>query len=455
MLSIKRTAVVTTAAASLTFTASAAFGAPAGTAPASHAPSAKLTAKQIAGLPSVQQNRLLDPLRRIAAALDTAGTQDDPAIYSSLSIDAPAGVVHLYVTDPAQSASLIRAAKKRDPRIRTGSIDVRKARYTLTQLHAARSALYTQQQNKKLQYRLSYVAVEPDSSGLEVGTPDPDQAATAPAPLAPFTGDQAPVEIRFVKAAAVRPTAWRDTKWSDSAPYIGGDSLVGPDHADGPNYLNRCTAGLPAVRNSDGKQALLTAAHCYRPSDRIYTHNPPAPATGKFYTAPDTGEDKYVGTVDPLFSYYYDAEELVGSSNNADISDSTSWKPIASTAYSYNGDYVCQDGIASFFMGFGTVCGIEVKNQDITYTIVSSDGKQHTTRGVEGTRLPTNDWAVAEGDSGGMVYADNGSSVQARGIVSAGHGTTTEDPSDASNYIEWTEVPDILKDLNLKLNPAK
>ncbi|MYQ96883.1 hypothetical protein GTY20_39570 [Streptomyces sp. SID4946] len=66
-----------------------------------------------------------------------------------------------------------------------------------------------------------------------------------------------------------------------------------------------------------------------------------------------------------------------------------------------------------------------------------------------------NDWAVAEGGSGGMVYADNGSSVQARGIISAGHGTTTEDPSDASNYIEWTEVPDILKDLNLKLNPAK
>jgi secreted trypsin-like serine protease len=64
---------------------------------------------------------------------------------------------------------------------------------------------------------------------------------------------------------------------------------------------------------------------------------------------------------------------------------------------------------------------------------------------------------VAEGDSGGMVYQNSGSTYIARGINSSGSGACCYSwgGSDrAFNYIYWTEAPDILGHFGLKLNPV-
>ncbi|MEV6948383.1 hypothetical protein AB0N07_41985 [Streptomyces sp. NPDC051172] len=257
------------------------------------------------------------------------------------------------------------------------------------------------------------------------------------------------VSVTFSKGQQATTTSWSDTKWRDSSPYIGGDQLT-----DG-NYY--CSAGLPAVRTSDNRPFMITAGHCFSTNDSVYTGGGFTPTMGHYSDGLTGTLGNDVGTVASV-STAWDAETISGSNNNGDESDSTTWHPVTSSGYSYNGDQVCQDGVASFFMQQGAVCGIDVTNQDITYSITDWAGT-HNVRGVEGTRLSSNiPWANAHGDSGAMVFSVSGSTRQARGVVSAGIGPCcysygTEGDT-AFNYILWTEAPDILGHFGMKLNPA-
>jgi hypothetical protein len=105
---------------------------------------------------------------------------------------------------------------------------------------------------------------------------------------------------------------------------------------------------------------------------------------------------------------------------------------VDSSAYSHNGDSVCQDGFTD-----GVICGIKVNKQDLYWT--GSNGIRH--RGVEGHNPGLT--AVQVGDSGGLVFAITGNTRQARGIVSYG----------GENLIRWTEVLDIYHSHGLKLAP--
>jgi hypothetical protein len=72
------------------------------------------------------------------------------------------------------------------------------------------------------------------------------------------------------------------------------------------------------------------------------------------------------------------------------------------------GDPACQSGAASYFMGYGNICGIHVTTPGISYQVSDWSGT-HSVRGVEGTRPINSAWAVAEGDCGGLVYVQTGS----------------------------------------------
>lgn len=415
-----------------------------------------LTLAKIAGMTPAEQGRILDPLRELASALDTAGKKTAGDVYSTVRIDAPRGVVHVSLTNPAEGPQLIQAAVNVDHRIDTHRISVERANYTLKQLHAARDTLLAQSASHQLPYRIYTAAVATDGSSLQVGV-DNAQVAQSRTPVArtALSGTTpsnvvAGVAVTFQPEEQVHTTSQADNKWHDGSPQIGGDVIT-----DG-NYY--CTAGLPAV-NSANAPVMITANHCFNPGNSVYTGAGARPAFGAYYTS-TTGElGNYVGKVTGN-APAWDAEELTGGQNNSDVQLSDTWHPVTSAGYTHNGDLVCQSGGASYFMGYGNVCGISVTNQDVTYSLADWGGT-HDVRGVKGTRLQSNvAWSNAEGDSGGMVYSVSGSTYQARGVVSAGSGRccyarpdTGEDV--AFNYIFWTEAPDILGYFGLKLNPAR
>ncbi|MCX5255137.1 S1 family peptidase [Streptomyces canus] len=408
---------------------------------------AKPALAQIAAMSVTDQNRILNPLRAIANAADQAGKTTQSGIYSTLRIDAPDDVVDIYLTDVSKGAQFLRAAQRVDRHIDTRLAKVEKAPYTLRQLHAARAQLLAEQAAHKLPYTIYTAAVATDGSSLQLTVSNPGAARAS----AQVRGDTAAnpagqqsvvggVPVTFASGRQLKADSWADTKWHDSTPFIGGDAI-----ADG-SYV--CSAGLPTVRTSDNHPIMVTADHCFTSGESIYTGASPTPTMGDFYNTNGGYPGNYVGTVTGK-STEWDAEELDGSNNNSDESDSTTWHPVVGDAYSYNGDSVCQDGVASFFMQEGTVCGIQVINQDITYTLETDNQGSYTVRGVEGVRSA---WAVAQGDSGAMVF-QAGTTRQARGIVSAGSADAPTGGGHAGTYIYWTEAPDILGHFGLKMNP--
>ncbi|MEV6726211.1 peptidase [Streptomyces xanthochromogenes] len=392
------------------------------------------TEAQIATMEPTQQAKLLEPLRHIANAVDSAGKASQSDAYAGLRIDAPKNVVHVYVTDRARTPKLLAAAHKADSTIDTKKIVVEKVRYNLNALHDARSRLLAKAEAKSLPYKIHSVAINAEKSVLDVAVDAPAKA-NASTPQLLSAGD---IPLNFTQGQKIEPVSWADVKWHDSPPFIAGDVIT-----DG-NYY--CSAGLPAVRKSDNTRVMVTAGHCFSNGQRVYTGAGTTPSFGKYYDGLNGQTGNYVGTVNGVATGW-DAEQLIGADNNADASESTGYVPVTSYAYSHNGDYVCQDGAASFFMQQGTVCGIHVINDDITYSMDNG----WTVRGVEGTRLPASPWATAHGDSGSMVYSTTGSTRQARGVVSA---LNTPYQTHAGNYLLWTEATDIFNHFGLKLNPT-
>ncbi|MFH8410128.1 peptidase [Streptomyces sp. NPDC018019] len=405
---------------------------------------ARYTEAQIAAMAPEKQDKLLAPLRAIADAAARAGAGSQADIYAGVRIDAPRETVYVYLTDTSRAAEFIKAASALDRRIDTGRITVVKAGHTRRALHEARDHLLAQEKAGELPYKIHAAAVAADASSLEVAVDKPGLASKTAAAarrnssarsLAPAPD----VPVVFKQGQRISPAArtWADVRWKDGTPFIAGDVLT-----DGSQY---CSAGLPAVRKSDNKPVMVTAAHCFANGTKIYTGSGTTPAFGKFYDGLNGELGNYVGTVNGVATGW-DAEQLVGTDNNADVSETAGYKPVTGVAYSHNGDFVCQNGAASFFMKQETVCGIKVISDDITYTLDTG----WKVRGVEGTRLPGNPWTVAHGDSGSMVYTANGSARQARGIVSALAGPYQ---TNAGSYLYWTEATDIFNHFGLKLNP--
>ena len=233
--------------------------------------------------------------------------------------------------------------------------------------------------------------------------------------------------------SAHKNDAWNKVKWHDHAPFIGGDAITR-------GAAGHCTLGLPAVRKSDGRQVMVTAAHC-------------APKVGmKVYTRAGTPGDfsnkvlgDFVGTATKV-NRTWDAVLLVGASNNADESDVNTWVPLTSVAYSFRGDYVCHSGARSAFLGHSSPCGIKVTKANTTWRMGG-----FLTRGVEGVDVSANHWGCVGGDSGATVWASTGNpnARQARGIISDGD----PDGTVGQKVVRWTEAVDIFNAFGLKLNP--
>lgn len=402
-----------------------------------------LTDVEIGTMAPAAQAALLDPLRAIAGALSDIGRGSDADVFTSVGIDANHDVVNLYLTNTARAVRIIQAAKAAHPSIDPNLIRVHTATYTLAAMDAGRDAYLAEQHS----YAVYAISPAPDGSGLQIEVDntataikkDGNQIAIKPIGAAktlvvPAASTTSTVARSFIKGSArhTRSAAWNNFKWYDSSPFIGGDVIT--------NGTGHCTAGLPAVRKSDGHPVMVTAAHCFGVGQRIYT------AAGTTWSWSNRGLGNYVGTVTSR-NLGWDAELLDGADNNADESDVSWWIPLTSVQYSYLGDWVCQSGAASASLGHSTPCGIKVTNQDLKFLVTN-----YYARGVEGVDV-VHGWGSVNGDSGGTVWAatDHANARQARGIVSTGGLDGTRD----QKRVDWTEAIDIFSAYGLKLNPVK
>jgi hypothetical protein len=393
-----------------------------------------LTDFEIGTMAPAEQAALLDPLRAIAGALSDVGKGGRARVFTSVVIDANHDVVNLYLTDMRRAAGFVQAAKSAEPSIDTKLIRVHKAAYTLAALDVAREAYLA----KPHPYAVYAVSPAADGSALQIEVDNTTTAlkpmGAAKAHIVAATSAASTVARSFVKGSArhVKSAAWNNVKWHDSSPFIGGDVIT--------NGSEHCTAGLPAVRKSDGRPVMVTAAHCFGVGQRIYT------AAGRTWSWSNRLIGNYVGTVTTR-NLGRDAELLVGANNNADESDINGWIPLTSVKYSYRGDWVCHSGARSASLGHSTPCGIKVTNQDLWFRIAG-----YYARGVEGVDV-VHGWGSVNGDSGGTVWAATGNTNarQARGIVSNGGLDGTPD----QKRVDWTEATDIFNAYGLKLNPME
>lgn len=397
--------------------------------------------QEIARMPLAAQSELLNPLRALAGAVDGTGKRSFAGVYSNVYIDAPHNQVVVYVTDLEAGKDLLQEAGHAGGDVKLARLE--QSPYSHAALDAAADQMMKASLRREIPLDIYAAAVATDGSGVQLTVADPDSAHNAlrrvfaakrPGSL---LGSASRVKITFEKGVPKKPAAWSDVRWNDKKPFIAGDVL---SDIEG-NNVHYCTAGMSIV--SKGRDYLVTAGHCFRGPAKVYTGGADkgqfdGNATGANYVGQVVGEEPDTD------SEIIDSGD--GNTSNSDEGDVNSYVPMTSSAYSYAGDLVCQDGAYSYFSGHGVPCGIKVVNEDIRWTIKYA-GQTVTVRGVEGKKTDGG-WAVHTGDSGSAVFSISGSNRrQSRGIMSA-------EDSEGGPTAYWTETPDILSKWYAKLNPV-
>ncbi|MEV4611310.1 hypothetical protein AB0K43_01725 [Kitasatospora sp. NPDC049258] len=385
------------------------------------------------------------PLNAVANALGEQGRGRYADVYGNLSVDENGRTVTLYAIGAEQGRRIVAAAKAAHPEIDTSLVKVVVSPHTKKSLDAqVQQIIKATSASGAADLEVYSVAVNPDSSGITVsGRGDKlasitsrIQAGQASIAAAAPSGQGGTAQVEVVAGEPIHGSSWR---WNDGVPQIGGDVLIGDAHLNG--YAAQCTAGL-ATEDSNGRDYLVTAAHCFRNGSTVNGEGGSNP--GQFTYSRGDWIGQVVNTNDHWDAQLIDTGGYNGSGSNSDEADQPDgkWYYVKGTAYSYNGQAVCQDGARSYYSGHGVPCNISVKNDDITYNLTWNDGSVHSVRGVQGYNST---WAVTEGDSGAAVFTvTNNTDREARGIVSALAG---------NQWMYWTEAPDILGGFGQHLNP--
>ena len=238
----------------------------------------------------------------------------------------------------------------------------------------------------------------------------------------------------------ITPATWR---WNDTVPFIGGDVVLGA----GPGGKDQCTTGLAVEDVTTLEDYILTAAHCFNVGASVYGEGDPI---GDFGFTNGNHFGKVV-----LQSTHFDAEVIDtgkadGNGSNSDDAELRGdWFPVVQADYSLNGESVCQDGARAYYTyGKGVVCGITIKNDDITYNETWDNGAVYSVQGEEATR---SSYAIGQGDSGGLVFTICGSNCRdAVGQNSAGAFTNTNPTSTTMFFVD---APDVIDQFGAAINP--
>ncbi|GAA1385796.1 hypothetical protein GCM10009639_08760 [Kitasatospora putterlickiae] len=378
-------------------------------------PLPSLSDTQIAAMAPADQAKLLNPLRALANAADAVGKAELAGVYAGLELNAGAHTVNIYLTDRSQAKRFLAAAKAADPGTDTNLARIKQAKYTRQALHEARDRVL----GAKGEYgdELESVSVPSDGSGLRIGVKNVERAKQKVAASRALTASD-PAGVDTVLEPSSEGSDM--SRLRDTPAWIAGEALT--DAGWGSGY--KCTSGVPTRRKSDNRSFLISAAHCFSDGASVYTgwENGGRNYLGNVVARADLWD---AVAIDVQGTGWTAGREWDGPVNNSFT------LTLTSSAYSYNGDFVCQDGYTT-----GVMCGIKVVDDDKYWT--GSNGVDH--RGVEGTQV-SGYTAIQGGDSGGLVFSITGDTRQARGINSWGGGTT----------IRWTEVVDIYNTWGLQL----
>ena len=374
------------------------------------------------------------PLDAIANAVGDQGRGAFADTYSNLYVDTARHRVTVYATNLTRAAQMVAAAKKADPAIDLSLVDVVQAKYAKAAIDAGIAKIMAGVNGQRAADVSIYSAAEaPDGSGILVTAKPSAISSTFKANLATATGTGIPVTVTAGQPG--ESLAWR---WNDTIPFIGGDVVVGPARGGG---RGACTTGLATEKG--GRDYILTADHCFPSGSPAYGEGD---ATGTY----NFTYGNHFGTVTAT-NDHWDAEAIdtgrsggVGSNSDEADQPAGKWYAVTSEHYSYNGQSVCQDGARSYYTGHGVPCGIVVDNQDITWTETFDDGTTHSVRGVEGKKTA---YVGIQGDSGGLVFTISSSTTR------DGRGQVVYGIFGSTNYLRWTEAPDILGAFGMVLNP--
>jgi len=365
-----------------------------------------------------EQAAILNPLRAVASAAGAVGRADGASILAGIQIDAPSRTVSVYLTDLAQENDFRAAMRRVEGAVDLGPLRFKQGLYTLTSLRAAADALAGSGSGSSVES----VVVAPDGSSLRVPARDVGRAGQAMASLSKRVGS-IPTIVEPVAADVTSLSRRRDTP-----SWISGEAITYSGTSQATIY--DCTSGLPARRNSDGRNFLITAGHCYGDGATVYT-------------GWENGGRNLIGTVVGRSNLY----DAIAIDAGGGTTLSQEWDgpaegaagqrvyDVSGTAWSYSGDMACHDGYTT-----GIKCGLLVTSGYITWT--DPQGIGHA--GVEAHQVD-GQLAGQGGDSGGLVFAlISGSSRQARGIVSTRYNY---------EWLRWTEAPPILSTFGLSLAP--
>ncbi len=374
-------------------------------------------------LPLEEQIRILTPLRAVGYAVEEAA-RSAPDTYSGLRLKPMDRAVDVYVTDGKSAEPLLADAKRIDPAIDLSLVRVHTAPYSRALLTVAMSRL-GERHAAGLPYRITSVGVLPDGTGLAVRVEDlqsvPEKAAriagSTEAPLDPssiagvptFIEQQAPLDFT--------------SRIADEPPYQGGAFITVADNQNVP--VGQCTVAIPAIDNETNYTRLVTAAHCARNGDVIYTGG--GHKQGIVYDF-NTSLDAAVYPVGSV-----QGRTWLGPDSYNSIS-----KPFSRAETALVGDRICNGGVVS-----GMVCDSEVVLAKTAWGGDTGRFGYQESYGPEAHQV-NGQVAVRSGDSGGPVFSHQpDGTVALHGVVSHGGGSV----------IRFTNALQILQALNLRLAP--
>jgi hypothetical protein len=317
-------------------------------------------------------NRVADAIRAAAGDLASSGFAGD-------RVDPVAGTVTVYwhgKQSPAVQAAVAAAVQG------NVAVTVRSAAYSLhvLQKEADRIAGRTVSAG-----RVVAVGPAPDGNSLEVGVA-PARGRSLAATDLRQAGAELSAGVKLDVSADASPEF--TTRGADTVPYWGGALIVNG---------GACTAGFGVRGNNGAARYLLTAAHC---------------GAGQWRT----GAGTVIGNTLTNTTTEYDGMLILGNVGSAvyegasfATGDTNTGRPITAASTNHVDNLVCSGGSFS-----GTACGWSVRA--VNQTLTPTGGP--TIRGLVRAEGANRVAATGNGDSGGPVYVQSGTTGTARGIIS-------------------------------------
>jgi hypothetical protein len=191
------------------------------------------------------------------------------------------------------------------------------------------------------------------------------------------------------------------TRREDSSPWNSGDYITNIDAKIGEVH---CTSGF-GVHQNTGQTWLLTAGHCSHVGDTY---------TG-YFTSDVFGDscaedwDKDITVIcTPGYHRMFDGDPYTGN-----------YKVVHGWGYHVVNELLCQSGSTS-----GVVCGLKTQSGDFANRGCDSDGDCFVMHGLIQAIQIDGQTAGQHGDSGGPVFSLMGDGVRAKGVLSAGEGSS-------------------------------